>query len=125
MKVRHPGSHTPPQIPTDDYGKFNKIKAVLEDVLEFLQISKGDIRLDLREKIPLYEKKIIMIINTGKSLPVQAPAGHQQFHQSDGQAPSSDTSQQHQSSQGVQEQDNHTNQMPRASFSGMSTGLQS
>ncbi|RLN17729.1 hypothetical protein C2845_PM02G17910 [Panicum miliaceum] len=47
-----------------------------------------------------------------------APAGHQQFHQSDGQAPSSDTSQQHQSSQGVQEQDNHTNQMPRASFSG-------
>ncbi|KAJ1269712.1 hypothetical protein BS78_07G232000 [Paspalum vaginatum] len=124
VKLQHVDNHMPPQKPSDQYEKLKGFKTLLERTLHFLQISKSNIQPGLREKIPMYEKQIISILNSQRRKPVQPPA-QQPFQQSGGQAPSSNISQQHQTSQGLQQHDGQSNQMPQASLPSMSTGVQS
>ncbi|XP_062195541.1 mediator of RNA polymerase II transcription subunit 15a-like isoform X2 [Phragmites australis] len=124
MKLQHVDNHMPPQKQTDQYEKMKGFKVMLERTLNFLQINKSSIQPALREKIPLYERQIIGILNSQRRKPVQS-SGQQPFQQSGGQGPSSNISQQHQASQGLQQHDSHTNHMPQASLTSMSTGGQS
>lgn len=124
IKLQHIDNHMPPQKSTDQYEKMKGFKALLERTLHFLQFNKSNIQPGLREKIPIYERQIVNILNSQRRKPVQA-TGQQTFQQSGGQAPSSTISQQHQASQGLQQHDSHTNQMPQASLPSMSTGVQS
>ncbi|RLM62322.1 hypothetical protein C2845_PM14G20480 [Panicum miliaceum] len=123
MKIQHVDNHMPAQKSSDQYEKMKNFKALLERTLHFLQLNKSSIQPGFREKIPIYEKQIVNILNSQRRKPVQAP-GQQQFQQSVGQAPSSNISQQQQAS-GLQQHDSHTNQMPQASLPSMSTGVQS
>uniref|UniRef100_A0A0A9FEQ7 Protein kinase domain-containing protein n=1 Tax=Arundo donax TaxID=35708 RepID=A0A0A9FEQ7_ARUDO len=124
MKLEYVDAHMPCQKPTDNYEKMKYFKIMLERLLHFLQINKANIEHALRKKLPFYERQIIAILNSQRRKPVQTQ-GQQQFLQSAGQAPSSNISQQQQSSKGLQEQDIHTNLMPQASFPGMITDVQS
>ncbi|KAF0894865.1 hypothetical protein E2562_004873, partial [Oryza meyeriana var. granulata] len=123
LKLQHVDNMPPPQKPTDQYEKMKIFKLMLERTMHFLQLNKGSIHPTLREKIPAYERQIISILNSQKRRPVQTQ-GQTQFQQSAGQGPTSNISQQ-QPSHGLQQHDNHTNQMPQASMPSMSTGLQS
>ena len=123
MKIQHVDNHMPAQKSSDQYEKMKNFKASLERTLHFLQLNKSSIQPGLREKIPIYEKQIVNILNFQRRKPVQAQ-GQQQFQQSVGQAPSSNISQQQQAS-GLQQHDSHANQMPQASLPSMSTGVQS
>ncbi|RLN04345.1 hypothetical protein C2845_PM13G26340 [Panicum miliaceum] len=123
MKIQHVDNHMPAQKSSDQYEKMKNFKALLERTLHFLQLNKSSIQPGFREKIPIYEKQIVNILNSQRRKPAQAP-GQQQFQQSVGQAPSSNISQQQQAS-GLQQHDSHTNQMPQASLPSMSTGVQS
>ncbi|CAM0148558.1 unnamed protein product [Urochloa decumbens] len=110
MKIQHVDNHMPAQKSSDQYEKMKNFKALLERTLHFLQINKSSIQRGLREKIPIYERQIVSILNSQRRKPVQAP-GQQQFQQSGGQAPNSNISQQHQASQGLQQHDSHANQI--------------
>ena len=123
MKIQHVDNHMPAQKSSDQYEKMKNFKASLERTLHFLQLNKSSIQPGLREKIPIYEKQIVNILNFQRRKPVQAQ-GQQQFQQSVGQTPSSNISQQQQAS-GLQQHDSHANQMPQASLPSMSTGVQS
>ncbi|KAG8048367.1 hypothetical protein GUJ93_ZPchr0008g13184 [Zizania palustris] len=109
----------PPQKQSDQYERMKNFKVMMERTLQVLQMNKSNIQHGLREKIPAYERQIVSILNSQKRRPLQTQ-GQPQFQQSSGQGPTSNISQQ--PSQGLQQHDNHTNQMPQAS---MSTGLQS
>lgn len=123
MKLQHVDNMVPPQKPTEQYEKMKNFKLMLERTMHVLQLNKGNIQPALRDKIPAYERQIISILNSQKRPRVQ---GQQtQFQQSAGQGPTSNIPQQQQPSQGLQQHDNHTNQMPQASMPSMSTGLQS
>ncbi|CAO2186511.1 unnamed protein product [Urochloa humidicola] len=124
MKIQHVDNHMPVQKSSDQYEKMKNFKALLERTLQFLQVNKSSIQPGLREKIPIYERQIVSILNSQRRKPVQAQ-GQQQFQQSGGQAPSSNISQQQQASQGLQQHDSHANQMPQTSLPSMSTGVQS
>ncbi|CAL5000408.1 unnamed protein product [Urochloa decumbens] len=110
MKIQHVDIHMPAQKSSDQYEKMKNFKAMLERTLHFFQVNKSSIQQGLREKIPIYERQIVIILNSQRSKPVQAP-GQQLFQQSGGQAPSSNISQQHQASQGLQQHDSHANQI--------------
>ncbi|XP_052164817.1 mediator of RNA polymerase II transcription subunit 15a [Oryza glaberrima] len=123
LKLQHVDNMVPPQKPTEQYEKMKSFKLMLERTMHVLQLNKGNIQPALRDKIPAYERQIISILNSQKRPRVQ---GQQtQFQQSAGQGPTSNIPQQQQPSQGLQQHDNHTNQMPQASMPSMSTGLQS
>ncbi|XP_062191600.1 mediator of RNA polymerase II transcription subunit 15a-like isoform X2 [Phragmites australis] len=124
MKLQYVDNHMLPQKQMDQYERMKGFKVMLERTLHFLQINKSSIQPGFREKIPVYEKQIISILNSQRRKPVQTP-GQQSYQQSGGQAPCSNISQQHQASQGLQQHDNHTNQMPQAGLPNMSTGVQS
>ncbi|KAK8451737.1 hypothetical protein SEVIR_6G258400v4 [Setaria viridis] len=124
MKIQHVDNHMPAQKSSDQYEKMKNFKALLERTLHFLQVNKSSIQPGFREKIPIYERQIVNILNSQRRKPVPAP-GQQQFQQPGGQASGSNISQQHQNSQGLQQHDSHTNQMPQASLPSMSTGVQS
>ncbi|KAK3122456.1 hypothetical protein QOZ80_8BG0669810 [Eleusine coracana subsp. coracana] len=123
MKLQHIDSQMLPQKPNDQYDKMKNFKTMLDRTIHFLQINKSSIQPGLKEKIPAYERQIIQILHSQRRKPVQP--GHQPFPQSGGQGPSSNLSQQHQVSQGLQQHDSHGNQMPQASLQSMSTGVQS
>ncbi|KAF8654035.1 hypothetical protein HU200_062180 [Digitaria exilis] len=124
IKIQHIDTHMPAQKSSDQYEKMKNFKGLLERTLHVLQVNKSSIQPALREKIPLYERQIVSILSSQRRKPVQA-SGQQQFQQSGGQAPSSNISQQHQASQGLQHIDSHTNQMSQASLPSMSTAVQS
>ncbi|XP_066331188.1 mediator of RNA polymerase II transcription subunit 15a-like isoform X1 [Miscanthus floridulus] len=124
MKIQHIDNHMPAQMSAEQYEKMKGFKLMLERTLHFLQVNKSSIQPAFREKIPVYERQILSILSSQRRKPVQAP-GQQTFQQSGGQAPSSNISQQHQTSQGLQQHDSHTNQMPQASLPSMNTGVQS
>jgi PAX-interacting protein 1 len=124
MKLQHIDTHVPAQKQTDQYEKMKNFKIMLDRTMQFLQINKINIQPGLKEKIPAYERQLTGILNSQRRKPVQAP-GHQPFPQSGGQAPSSDISQQHQVSQGFQQHESHSNQMPQANLPSMNTGVQS
>jgi PAX-interacting protein 1 len=124
MKLQHIDNHMPSQKQTEQYEKMKNFKLMLDRTVHFLQIDKSNIHPGLKEKIPAYERQIFNIINSHRRKPVQAP-GQQPFPQSGGQAPSSNISQQHQVSQGLQQHDSPANQMPQASLPSMTTGVQS
>lgn len=123
MKLQHIDNHVPAQKQSEQYDKMKNFKLMLDRTMQFLQINKSSIQPSLKEKIPAYERQIISILQSQRRKPVQP--GHQQFPQSGGQAPSSNISQQHQVSQGLQQHDSHANQMPQASLPSMSTGVPS
>ncbi|URD82894.1 hypothetical protein MUK42_02272 [Musa troglodytarum] len=76
------------------FEKRKRFKIMLEYILQVLQFSKSNIEPDLKDKIPLYEKKIINILSLNKinvapsrspgQQQFQHPGGHSQFmpHQS-------------------------------------------
>ncbi|XP_072150439.1 uncharacterized protein [Setaria viridis] len=99
MKIQHVDNHMPAQKSSDQYEEMNSFKALLERTLYFLQVNKSSIQPGFREKIPIYERQIVNILNAQRRKPVPAP-GQQQFQQSGGQASGSNISQQHQTSQG-------------------------
>jgi hypothetical protein len=88
---------------------------MLERTLHFLQVNKSNIQPCFREKITIYKRQILSILSSQRRKPVQAP-GLQTFQQSGGQASSSNISQQHQTSQGLQQHDSHTDRKPQASL---------
>uniref|UniRef100_A0A0D9XB03 Uncharacterized protein n=1 Tax=Leersia perrieri TaxID=77586 RepID=A0A0D9XB03_9ORYZ len=120
LKLQHVDNMATPQKQTDQYEKMKSFKGMLERIMSTLQMNKGSIQHGLREKIPVYERQIINILNSQKRPRSQ---GQTQFQQSAGQGPTSNIAQQ--PSQGLQQHDNHTNQIPQASMQSMSTGLQS
>ncbi|KAL5230512.1 hypothetical protein ABZP36_029288 [Zizania latifolia] len=123
LKLQHVDNMVPPQKPSDQYEKMKNFKMIMERTLQVLQLNKSNIQPALKEKIPVCERQIISILNSQKRRTVQTQ-GQPQFQQSSGQGPTSNISQQ-QPSQGLQQHDNHTNQMPQASLPSMSSGLQS
>ncbi|XP_008677625.1 mediator of RNA polymerase II transcription subunit 15a-like isoform X1 [Zea mays] len=123
IKIQQIDNQMPAQKSAEQYEKMKGFKGMLERTLHFLQVNKSNIHPGLREKIPIYERQILSILSSQRRKPVQAP-GQQTFQQSSGQAPSSNISQQLQTSQGLQQHDSHTSQMPQASLPSMNTGVQ-
>ncbi|ONM03853.1 mediator of RNA polymerase II transcription subunit 15a isoform X3 [Zea mays] len=122
MKIQNIDNHMPAQKSAEQYERLKGFKGMLERILHFLQANKSSIQPGFREKISIFERQILSIMSSQRRKPVQAP-GQQTFQQSGGQAPSSNMSQQHQTSQGLQQHDSHTNQMPQASLPSMNTGV--
>ncbi|KAM3318699.1 hypothetical protein ACQJBY_036080 [Aegilops geniculata] len=63
VKLQHVESIIPPPIPSEQYDRMKSFKTMLERILQMLQISKSIIQPAMRDKIPLYEKQIITILN--------------------------------------------------------------
>nr|ABA94366.1 hypothetical protein LOC_Os11g35750 [Oryza sativa Japonica Group] len=61
-KQEYVDSQMPSQMPIEQYGKMKKFKEMLERILRFLQIYKGDILPALAEKIPKYKRQIITLV---------------------------------------------------------------
>jgi PAX-interacting protein 1 len=102
----------PSQKSAEQYEKMKGFKVMLERTLHFLQVNKSSIQACFREKIPIYERQILSIISSQRRKPSGGPASSSNF------------SQQHQDSQGLQQHDSHTNQKPQASLPSMYTGVQ-
>ncbi|KAK3145271.1 hypothetical protein QOZ80_4AG0326560 [Eleusine coracana subsp. coracana] len=89
MKLQQIDNHMPSQKLTDQYEKMKNFKLLVERTLQFLQIDKGCVQLALKDKIPVYERQIVHILNSQKRKPVQT------LEQSAGQTSNCNTSRIH------------------------------
>ncbi|XP_020588192.1 mediator of RNA polymerase II transcription subunit 15a [Phalaenopsis equestris] len=111
---------------SENFEKLKNFKIFLERVLAFLQISKSSITINLKEKLPYYEKQISGLLNSNRRprlFPVQQQ-GQQQLQHAVGHAQSTS---QHQPSQvlQVQQHENHGNQVHQLNMPGSITTMQS
>jgi PAX-interacting protein 1 len=89
MKLQHIDNHMPSQKLTEQYEKMKSFKLMLERIMQFLQMDKTCIRPALKDKLPVYERQIVTILNSQKRKPVQSS------EQSAEQTPSCSTSRIH------------------------------
>ncbi|XP_044486445.1 mediator of RNA polymerase II transcription subunit 15a-like isoform X2 [Mangifera indica] len=56
----------PQQPKSEQLDKLKNFKTMLEHIITFLQVSKNNIRQNIKEKLGIYEKQIINFINTNR-----------------------------------------------------------
>ncbi|CAK9309347.1 unnamed protein product [Citrullus colocynthis] len=81
----HQFDSLPQQPKIEQLTKLRQFKSILERLLTFLQLSKTNISLELKDKIGHYEKQIVNFLNNNRSRnristlqPVQHPPSHMQ-----------------------------------------------
>ncbi|PIA53271.1 hypothetical protein AQUCO_00900092v1 [Aquilegia coerulea] len=108
LSVKFQQHETVAQQPKDQMDKLRLMKIYLERIITFLQVSKNNIPLTHRDKLPGYEKQIISFLNSNRTKkPV--PANQQQLQPSGGHTLSMPQQQQPQSQ--IPQLQQHDNQM--------------
>jgi PAX-interacting protein 1 len=118
----------------DQVEKMKQFKMVLERMMAVLQLGKQNLQIGLKDKLPLYEKQILNILQNHKKVPQQQPQSGASSDQP--QFPSlqqSQTGMQSQQPPQQQQIDNHPNQiqqqlnstaMPQSNNIGISNAMQ-
>ncbi|ONK63795.1 uncharacterized protein A4U43_C07F19020 [Asparagus officinalis] len=83
LKLQQREALVPPGKQSEQHEKLKNFRTMLERMLALLQISKNNISVGMKEKLPIYEKQIMSMVasNRAKKTPSQVP-GQQQFQHS-------------------------------------------
>lgn len=124
QKLQQHEALMPPGKQSDQYDKLKSFKAMLERTLSLLQIAKSNIPVGMKDKLPMYEKQIVSMLQNHrfKKAPPPQPQAQQQFQHPGGshsmpQQPSQVTQ--------LQQPDNHGNQLQQISMQGSGSSMQS
>ncbi|KAJ6842711.1 mediator of RNA polymerase II transcription subunit 15a [Iris pallida] len=122
QKLQQHEALMPPGKQSEQYDKLKSFKAMLERTLTLLQISKTNIPVGMKDKLPTYEKQIVTMLQNHRIKKATPQPQAQQFQHPGG----SHSMPQQQPSQvtQLQQPDNHGNQLQQINMQGSGSSMQ-